>query len=553
MKTFDAIVIGSGAGGLAAAVALSRAGRPALVLEQHYLPGGWCHSFELGGYRFSPGVHYIGELGPGGRLARIYEGLGVSGDLELCELDPQGFDRVEVAGERIDIPRGKEAFAERLKSRFPGEAAGIDGYLDTAERLHREVSGLADIRGLADALMLPFRAPATMRWGLRTLDALLGAHVRDPRLKAILAAQCGDHGLPPSKAPAALHAAVAAHYFDGAYYPRGGGGAIPRAFVKSLRRAGGDIRVKAPVERILIEKHGRRRRAVGVRLRDGTEIRARTVISNADPGVTYGRLVPEEHRSWRMRLGLATTRWSVSALSLFLAVDMDLRAAGMTSANVWRYDHADIDAIYRLGTDAAALDLERVPAVFLTATTLKDPSKRQKGHHTLEAFTFVPYEPFRRWAASHHADRPDGYAELKRTLERRMLAAVGRIVPGIEEHVVFSSLGTPLTNEYFVAATAGNLYGTDKLRSQLGPLSYPVKSEIDDLWLCGASTLGHGVFGATVSGLVAAARALGVRVRDVLGDGKGAPPLRIYPSEQPALWPEALRRKMEPHAAAPAR
>src|SRR5687767_3876994 len=138
MSDFEAIVIGSGAGGLAAALALSRAGRRALVLEQHYLPGGWCHSFDLGGYRFSPGVHYIGELGPGGRLARIYESLGVSGDLELCELDPDGFDRVVIEGERLDIPRGKAAFAERLKQRFPAEAQGIDGYLDTAERLHRE-------------------------------------------------------------------------------------------------------------------------------------------------------------------------------------------------------------------------------------------------------------------------------------------------------------------------------------------------------------------------------------------------------------------------------
>jgi len=81
MEEFDAIIIGSGAGGMATAICLARAGQKVLVLEQHYVPGGWCHSFFLKGQRFSPGVHYIGLIDEGQSVNQLYEGLGVANDL----------------------------------------------------------------------------------------------------------------------------------------------------------------------------------------------------------------------------------------------------------------------------------------------------------------------------------------------------------------------------------------------------------------------------------------------------------------------------------------
>ncbi|MBI5497418.1 MAG: NAD(P)/FAD-dependent oxidoreductase [Deltaproteobacteria bacterium] len=538
MVDVDVVVVGSGAGGLAAAVALAQAGKKVLVLEQHEVPGGWTHSFTLGGYRFSPGVHYIGELQEGGRMRAIYEGLGVSGDLDFCELNPDGYDHVVIGHEKFDIPRGRSTLEERLARRFPAEARGIGGYLDDVEGLCRELGAFSSVTGPLDAVKRVARSPHLARWGFRTTAALINHHVRDPMLRAVLAAQSGDHGLPPSLAPAPVHASVAGHYFDGGWYPRGGAYVIPRAFVRALRRAGSDIRLSAPVSRILLENGT----VLGVRLADGTEIRAGAVLSNADPHVTFTRLMRPEDVPTSIRARLALTKYSVSALSLFMAADMDLRAAGLDSGNVWHYANTDVEAIYRHGMTAWGPEQGEVPGMFLTVTTLKDPSKMVRGHHTMEAFAFVNYDTFSRWADTRYGARPESYARLKEELMHVMLRSAERIVPGLRDHLVFKELATPLSNEHYVNATRGNLYGTEKSRLFVGPLAYPVRTAVPGLWMCGASTLGHGVMGATFSGLVAAGSILRCRLRDLLGQ-KG-PALRCYPSEHPELWPARLRTHM---------
>lgn len=527
----DVVVIGLGAGGLTAAVALARAGTRVAVLEQHYLPGGWCHSFSLGGHRFSPGVHYVGELGPGKMLRHVYEGLGLGGDLAFYELAPDGFDHVLAGSERFDIPAGRERLEAALVRRFPRERIGIVRYLDTVTGLGRELGEVFSVENGLDLVRAAARAPHLLRWGLRSAAAMLEAHVHDPMLRAVLAAQCGDHGLPPSLAPAPLHAAVTSHYIDGGFYPRGGAGAIPRAYIRSLARAGGEIHVRTPVTRILVEEG----RAIGVELEDGRTIRARHVISNADPTVTYGRLLDPAHVGARTRRKLGATRYSVSALSLFLAVDVDLRAAGMDSGNYWCFRDTDVEAAYQHGRTAWGHEVGELPSIFFTSTSLKDPSRHRAGQpHTLEAFSFVGHDAFRPWAKTRFGERPGSYDVLKSELMARMIDAIATRVPAIRERVVFSELGTPLTNEHYCAATGGSLYGTEKTLWQLGPGGWGLKTEVPGLWLCGASTLSHGVLGATMSGLGVAQQILGLSQRELLRSGE--PTIKLFAAEPGEVW-----------------
>ena len=103
---YDTIIIGSGAGGLSAAICLSRAGQKVLVLEQHDVPGGWCHSFYLNGQRFSPGVHYIGLMEKGESTSRLYEGLGIANELVFFRMNAPAYEHCLINGEQFDFPAG---------------------------------------------------------------------------------------------------------------------------------------------------------------------------------------------------------------------------------------------------------------------------------------------------------------------------------------------------------------------------------------------------------------------------------------------------------------
>ena len=235
--------------------------------------------------------------------------------------------------------------------------------------------------------------------------------------------------------------------------------------------------------------------------------------------------------------------YSVSALSLFFAVDMDLRAAGLDSGNFWLYDNEDVDGLYKLGMTDYVLHAEEPASMFLTVTTLKDPSKMHDGIHTCEAFTFVDYAAFEKWSDSSYGARPAEYEAEKEALAEKLFRKLEKFVPGITKNIVFWNLATPLTNEHYINATRGNQYGISKSRRQVGPGSFPIRTEIEGLFLCGANTVSHGVAGVTASGLMAAKSILGCKTEDLLKQN-GAE-MKIYPSEDISAWPENLQKKIE--------
>jgi len=519
MSTWDVVIIGSGAGGLSAAVALSNLGKRVLVLEQHYLPGGWTHSFSLEGHKFSPGVHYIGQMQKGGPARELFEGLGVGGELEFCELNPDGYDHVVFEDETFDIPRGRDKFMARLIKRFPDEKKGIEKYFNLMQKMYSGLNSAGNIDGLLDGAKLIFKAPVVVFKGMTPASKIIDKYVKDIKLKAILESRSGDHGISPARVPFAQHVAIDGHYWEGGWYPKGGGGAIPKAFISRLKKNGSEIRVKTKVEKIIIEEEGKERRAVGVLLESGEEIRAKTIISNADAWITYNGLVGKTNLSKKLAKKITNLEPSVSALSLYLATDLDIDSLGLDSGNYWIMNSPDVDATYRFA-EKDELDGEgKFPGAFLTVTTKKDPSKMKNGIHTMEAFIFVSYKPFEQWKDSQTEERPEEYSAFKKRLTERMFDTIEGVVPNLRDHLVLCELGTPLTNVHYVNSYRGNLYATAKSKQQLGLGALPIKTEISGLYHCGQSTAAHGVLGVVMTGVMAASKISGKQIGELLIHG----------------------------------
>jgi all-trans-retinol 13,14-reductase len=501
---FDSIIIGSGAGGLTTAVALAQAGQKVLVCEQHEVPGGWTHSFTLEGYRFSPGVHYIGSLNPGEYLEQIFRGLGVSQDLEFMELNPDAYDHIFIGDEQFNIPKGKDNYMNRLIERFPGEADGI-------RKLFKAIDDIGLLARNLPRGKIPFSKLGSIKWLWKSGGALVNHYVKDSVLRAILLSQSGDHGVPPSKVSSLFTIGIIRHYYTGGFYPKGGAYIIPRAYVRALKRAGGEIKLSTPVNKIIIENGA----AVGVEIGNGEKLYTKNIISNADPETTFNKMIGSEHLSSKLNRKLKKIKYSTSCLSLYLAVDLDLKSMGYDSGNYWFYNHADLDDIYTkgMGDSVAYNDPD---SMFMTITTLKDPSKMHDGKHTIEAFSFSNHKPFEKWKDEPVGKRSADYYKFKKEIMKRMLNFLETRVPGIKKSVVFKDLGTPLTNAHYINSYNGNIYGTDKIKKQMGPFGFNTKTEIRNLYLCGASTLSHGVAGVIGTGLRAAATILNCKTKDLL-------------------------------------
>jgi len=503
---FDAIVIGSGIGGLTAASILATLGRKrVLVLERHMVVGGFTHEFKRpGDRRWDVGVHYVGDLHPGATGRAVFDYVS-RGRLRWARMR-EPFERFVYPDFTFEVHGNEERYRADLIARFPEERIAIERYFRDLKR----VSAWGLRRFMAGALPAVLGAP--IRWlgsrssalPLSTTRDYLDENFRDPKLKAVLVSQWRDYGLTPDRSAFLMHAVIASHYLNGGYYPVGGASSIARAIVPAVESAGGKVLIRHEVKRILIDGE----RAVGVEAlhrkggRDRLErYHAPLVISNAGAWNTYARLLPRE------LAGSAVERMeslgpAPSAASLYVNFRESPEKLGFRGENYWISEDYEHDG--ERESDNALRG--RPSGCYLSFPSLKDPEATA---HTAEILVLPTYEAFKRWADRPWKKRGEEYEALKARMTAGMLDLVDRHIPGFRDLVDYTELSTPLSVEHFTASPRGAIYGLPGTPERFRQDWLGVRTPVKNVLLAGADVYLHGVLGAAMGGVAAAGVALG--------------------------------------------
>jgi len=499
MKKYDVIVIGSGAGGLSAAIRAAKGGLKVLLLEASSEFGGYINPFKRRGYTFDTGLHYLGQLKEGQGSYRLLQGLGIADKLKFVELNPEGFDRhvFQDKGYEFVIPAGKERLRERLATDFPREKRAIDKFMKLLDDVGK-VSGLTDEFSLGKLTKSLAAFPTIIKYLNATYKDVLDSLTSDPILKAVLACICATAGLPPKRASALMVLVIWAHYLDGAYYPHGGSGALKNAMIERAEKLGAELKSKSRV--VQATKKGE---LFEVETEAQEIYLAQTIISNADPLITYEKILDPSLVPTSIRKKVKNTKYSIGAFYSFVGTDIDLKACGLSDANLNHHATIDFDSEYEQNL---SIDAPSIPSSFgAISTTLKNPDGKHapSGKHTLEIMTLTNFAPFKKWADKPSTKRGEEYENLKRELGLQLLGKLEQYIPNLTKHLDFVEFATPLTNLYWVNAPFGSCYGPEQTPEQSFAKRFAISSPIRGLFLCGAGTYGGGVIACMASGYIA--------------------------------------------------
>jgi phytoene dehydrogenase-like protein len=455
--SYDAVVIGSGIGGLIAANLLAREGLKVLLVEQHYMVGGYCSTFRRGRYTFDAATHFYPLLGnPETLTGRLLAELGVTtGWVKMDPVDTFHFPD----GTRFAVPADFDSYLAKVKSEFPQESQALDGFFHEVREVY--LLGLLHyFRGRPEPeRLVPYRD--------MTLRQALDRWFRDPKLKLLLTADCPHWGSPPGRTSFVFDSMLRLSYFLGNYYPKGGSQAFADELALRFEERGGHLLTSTPARRILVEQG--EARGVEIETLRGplaglhATVQAGVVISNADLLQTLETLVGRGHLPPETFTELRRLRPTFPCWLTHLG----LKGVGpqvLEEAQGYYWDSWDME---RVGIDALRFKL--------FAPTLYEPAMAPAGEQILivQKVLEMKYDEIRDWRAHKHE------------MEAFVACNLERVIPGIGARIAVRSSASAWTSWRFTWNHQGAMLGWEMSPDQLGDGRPALESEIRHLFCVG--------------------------------------------------------------------
>lgn len=376
------IVIGSGFGGLGAAIRLAAAGHDVEIFEKRDKLGGRAYVYDINGFQFDGGPTVI-------TAPFMFDDLwAVAGKkredyFQLVECDP--YYRIYDWNRQYFDYNGDESFImEQIAKRNPADQEGYRRFMGTTQAIFEKgFKELADKPFLTIMDMVRVVPDLARLQSYRSVYGYVSQYVKDDFLRMVFSFHPLLIGGNPFDSPS-IYAMI--HYLErewGIHYALGGTGAIVRAMGRLFEELGGKIHLSRGVDEILIDN----KRVIGVRDQYGEVERADSVVSNADVGFTYDKLIKKHHQSAYLRLKMSAMRYSMSLFVIYFGTKVQYRNHGMKHHNIIlsnRYK-ALLNDIF--GRKVLADDF----SLYLHMPSLTDPSIAPPGGENFYVLSPVPH------------------------------------------------------------------------------------------------------------------------------------------------------------------
>ncbi|MCX7725333.1 MAG: NAD(P)/FAD-dependent oxidoreductase [Chitinispirillaceae bacterium] len=453
-KKIDAIVIGSGLGGLTAAAFLAKAGMRVCVLEKHHKIGGYAHSFERGPFIFESGIHSV-PLAQQGFIRHLLRLLNVEEVLGQVVPHKNIFD-FKVENYFSSLSSNKEHLLYNLTNEFPSQTENLKRLFENLSFLYDKL--LLPLFNLEENFIEKDNELISSFYNV-SYYSYLKRFITDEKLLTILCSQWPFWGVPAEGSPTLFCAmALYVHVLEGSHYIKEGFSNLANALALATKKRGGEIFTSTEVKELIVEKD----RVKAVKTSKGEEIEASLFVANISPYLLYKKMIPEEKRSKLILNRLANLKPSVSAFALYCGLKEDIPLPNNSTLFFW-FNSFDYMKLYK-NIDTKNLKIEEPEHLIF----LKTPETNS--NPTLLIMTFCRAEQEKNWK------------EAKKVIAENILRTAEKILPGLKSSISLLEIATPTTFERYSGNTDGALYGFELTKHIYGEARLPNKSYIKNLF-----------------------------------------------------------------------